>query len=151
MFRDRAHQFVHRLNWAIGVSEDEAEIDQFDDDTARYLVQEDVFGHVASMRVRSMEAPNLISHVFPHFRPFLFRDGVPSCEMTRFVRTPRKVPWDGGKFLDWCHTVTVHGFGFRRAYGLYTKPMLRVYRAMDHNPTTLAEQDGIMLGFWPAR
>lgn len=89
MFEARKRVFVDRLGWKIPVHRDRYEIDQFDTDTADYLVlQNPVRPHVASARLLSTERPHLLAELFPTLCENPVPTGPHIREITRFCIDP---------------------------------------------------------------
>jgi acyl-homoserine lactone synthase len=89
MHRDRKRVFVDKLGWDVPVVDAEYEIDQFDGDSAVYLLGLDGEGrHTGSLRLLPTTGPHLLSEVFPH----LCERGVPRgpdiWEISRLCTAP---------------------------------------------------------------
>lgn len=85
MFRARKEVFVDLLKWDVPVLAGEFEIDQFDDEHARYVIVADEHGaHLASARLLETTRPHILGNLFPG----LCAAGVPTgskvLEITRF-------------------------------------------------------------------
>ena len=66
MFAARKAVFVDLLEWEIPVLNGRYEIDQFDDELARYLILTDeTRGHVASARLLPTTRPHILDSLFP--------------------------------------------------------------------------------------
>lgn len=67
MFADRKAQFVDFFDWEVPVVDGRFEMDQFDTDTAVYIVAIDDAGrHEASLRMLPSWLPHLLGDIFPH-------------------------------------------------------------------------------------
>ncbi len=89
MHRDRKRVFVDRLGWRLPVRDGQYEMDQFDDESAVYLLATDAQGaHEGSLRLLPTTGPHLLSEVFPD----LCEGGVPRgpdiWEITRLCTAP---------------------------------------------------------------
>lgn len=90
MFADRKRLFVDLLGWAVPVVDDRYEIDQFDRDSATYLIATDHHGdHAGSLRLLPTVGPHILGDLFA----FLCDDGVPRggtiVEITRLCLPTR--------------------------------------------------------------
>lgn len=85
MYEARKRVFVDLLKWDLPVLADRYELDQFDDEHARYLIIADLEGgHLASSRLLPTVRPHLLDSVFA-----ALCDGPPPCgetiyEISRF-------------------------------------------------------------------
>ena len=89
MHRDRKRVFVDRLGWRLPVRDGQYEVDQFDGESAVYLLATDSQGnHEGSLRLLPTTGPHLLSEVFPD----LCEGGVPRgpdiWEITRLCTAP---------------------------------------------------------------
>ena len=90
MFEDRKAVFVDLLKWDVP-HDDRFEADQFDDDSAEYLIVNDRESgeHFASLRLLRTDRPHVLSTFFPE----LCERGVPSGpdirEISRMCLSPR--------------------------------------------------------------
>lgn len=66
MFAARKEVFVDLLGWQVPVLDGRYEIDQFDDEHARYLIVTDgTYGHLASARLLPTVRPHILDTLFP--------------------------------------------------------------------------------------
>ena len=85
MFAARKRVFVDLLKWDLPVADDELEIDQFDNEHARYLILlGDAGQHIASARLLPTNRPHILDSFFPRLcERAVPRDAV-SFEITRY-------------------------------------------------------------------
>lgn len=156
MFRDRAAQFIDRLEWDLTRDEDGGERDQYDAMNPLYLILERPDGgHAASMRVMPSVGRTMVNDHFTHLNhgvgiraPFIW-------ECTRFCLTPEA----GTEARTWAGTLMLGGqelglrFGLTRALGVYDARMAAIYKRIGWEPSFIgADRDGrdaICLGLWP--
>ena len=85
MFAARKEVFVDLLGWQVPVLEDRYEIDQFDDEHARYLIVTDSnLGHLASARLLPTTRPHILESLFPALCAGPVPQGPDTFEITRF-------------------------------------------------------------------
>lgn len=85
MFVARKEVFVDLLGWDVPVLEDRYEIDQFDDEHARYLiVTDDNLNHLASARLLPTTRPHILDSLFPALCAGPVPRGETTFEITRF-------------------------------------------------------------------
>lgn len=85
MFAARKAVFVDLLEWEIPVLDGRYEIDQFDDEHARYLILTDeAQGHVASARLLPTTRPHILDSLFPALSAGPIPCGADTFEITRF-------------------------------------------------------------------
>lgn len=85
MFAARKAVFVDLLEWEIPVLNGRYEIDQFDDELARYLILTDeTRGHVASARLLPTTRPHILDSLFPTLSAGPIPRGADTFEITRF-------------------------------------------------------------------
>jgi N-acyl-L-homoserine lactone synthetase len=89
MFEARKKVFVDLLRWDIPVLAGRFEIDQFDDEHARYIILLDAAGrHLASTRLLPTTRPGILSELYPELSDEPLPEGESIYEITRFCLTP---------------------------------------------------------------
>jgi acyl-homoserine lactone synthase len=89
MFAARKRVFVDLLGWDVPVIEGRYEVDQFDDDSAEYLVVADAEGrHLASARLLQTTRPHILDSLFPELCAGAPPRGRAVREITRFCLDP---------------------------------------------------------------
>ena len=85
MFAARKAVFVDLLRWDVPVLDGRFEIDQFDDEHARYLILTDLDGgHLGSTRLLPTERPHLLDSLYPELCEGAPPRGPAIFEITRF-------------------------------------------------------------------
>lgn len=158
MFRDRAAQFYHRLGWEVKVDGRGLEFDQYDDLNPLYVIMEDEAGqHVGSGRLMPTTGRTMLKEHFSDLTDGVQIESSLIWETTRFCVSPRisndrrlmmRVPaallWAG------CEIALRSGVEFYA--GVFSAPMLRVYKAAGWMPEVLGRRwtkDGeICAGLW---
>lgn len=85
MFEARKHVFVDLLGWDVPVLAGRFEIDQYDDEQARYLVLTDMGGgHLGSARLLPTTGPHILGELFPDLCEGAPPRGEAIAEITRF-------------------------------------------------------------------
>lgn len=85
MFAARKQVFVDLLGWEVPVLDDRFEVDQFDDEHARYLILTDEDqGHLASARLLPSTRPHILDSLFPALCAGPVPRGSDIFEITRF-------------------------------------------------------------------
>lgn len=89
MFAARKRVFVDLLGWDVPVVDDRYEVDQFDDESAEYLVVADGDGrHLASTRLLQTNRPHILGDLFPELCAGEVPRGATVREITRFCLDP---------------------------------------------------------------
>ncbi|MEO0342970.1 MAG: acyl-homoserine-lactone synthase [Pseudomonadota bacterium] len=151
MFKDRAAQFVSRLNWDIGVTFAGLEIDQYDDAGAVYIVATDINGrHAASMRLRPSLGATMLQEVFSdRFDVPLPANDI--WESTRFCVAPNSNQ-DGAVRVLLAGQSLGLAQGLEASLGVVYKHTLRIYRRLGWEPEVLQSASdptgSIVLGAW---
>jgi acyl-homoserine lactone synthase len=92
MFAARKEVFVDLLGWQVPVLDGRYEIDQFDDEHARYLIVTDLTcGHLASARLLPTVRPHILDTLFPALCAGRVPRGPETFEITRFC-LDRRLP-----------------------------------------------------------
>lgn len=85
MFEARRRVFVDLLGWDVPVLAGRFEVDQFDDEHARYLVLTDTGGdHLASARLLPTTRPHILGDLYPELCEEAPPRGPDIAEITRF-------------------------------------------------------------------
>ncbi|MEZ0243738.1 MAG: acyl-homoserine-lactone synthase [Sphingomonas sp.] len=86
MFEARKQVFVDLLGWDVPVLDGRFEIDQFDDEHARYLIlTDDDLTHLGSARLLPTARPHILDTLFPSLCAGPVPRGPSVYEVTRFV------------------------------------------------------------------
>ena len=89
MFAARKRVFVDLLKWDVPVLAGHFEIDQFDDEHARYIILLDAAGgHLASTRLLPASRPGILSELYPELAEEPLPAGDDAFEITRFCLSP---------------------------------------------------------------
>ena len=153
MFKDRAKQFVSRLNWsALNVDERGWERDEYDHLDPLYVIWEQADGtHGASMRLLPTNGPSMLHDHFGHVLPLHGYRSKEIWECSRFVVSPK------ANRLAAPALFVGAGELFRRNrarafLGLFDRRMLRVYKMMKNYPEILGiaegQEDWVAAGLW---
>lgn len=90
MLEDRKRVFVDLLQWNVPVIDGRFEIDQFDDDSAVYVIVDDAEGnHLGSARLLSTNRNHILKTIFPELCAGEIPAGAEVREITRFCLSPR--------------------------------------------------------------
>lgn len=152
MYKDRAAQFKHRLDWDVTVNEDGYELDQYDELNPLYVIWENANGtHGGSMRVMPTLGRIMTNEHFTHLT-----DGVTIAspliwECTRFCLAP-------GANSKVAAALLVSGlelglrFGLSQAIGVIYTKTLAIYRRIGWVPDVIGSdgdaKDSISIGVW---
>jgi len=153
MFRDRAAQFKHRLDWEVNVDENGWEVDQYDALNPLYAIWQDPDGrHGGSIRILPTVGRTMTAEHFRHLT-----DGVRIAspliwECTRFCLSP-------GASLDVAPALMAAGielglrFGLEQAVGVVYGRTLPLYRRFGWMPDVVGSagegRERICVGLWP--
>lgn len=89
MFTDRKRVFSDILKWDVSIHQDRYEIDQFDTDSARYIVVANNEGrHLASARLLPTSRDHILGAIFPNLCDGPVPIGEHIFEITRFCLSP---------------------------------------------------------------
>ena len=148
MFRDRATQFRDRLGWPVNVDSEGQEKDQYDELDPIYVIWQDSDGlHGGSARFLPTTGRTMVNE---HFLYLV--NGVPfndptMWECTRFCLAPKSnhrvasaLMFGGG--------VLMRANGLTHFVGVFSMPMLRVYRLIGAEPTVVGSDGNIGVGVW---
>ena len=151
MFRDRAAQFVGRLNWPLSLDQQGREIDQYDRLRPIYVICTDGAGrHQGSLRLLPTMGRTMMGENFPGLAPEGFRrPGIMEC--TRFCIAPRAPAHvSAALFLG----VLELGLdrGWTGSYGVFDARMMRVYQRLGTPAKLVATlgsgRDALCLGYF---
>jgi len=115
MFEARKRVFVDLLGWDLPVLADRFEIDQYDDQHARYLIVADADqNHLASARLLPTTRPHILSDLFPELCDAPAPTGPDTWEITRFcldrnLRAPERRRWRDALVTALAHYALEHG------------------------------------------
>jgi acyl homoserine lactone synthase len=153
MFRDRAAQFKHRLDWEVTVDENGWEVDQYDSLNPLYVVWQNPDGtHGGSLRVLPTVGRTMTAEHFVHLT-----DGVRIAspliwECTRFCLSP-------SASVDVAPALMLAGielglrFGLEQAVGVVYSRTLPLYRRFGWMPDVIGSagegRERISVGLWP--
>ncbi len=151
MFRDRATQFVGRLNWPLTLDARGREIDQYDALRPVYVVCSDAEGrHQGSLRLLPTMGRTMMGENFPGLAPDGFRrPGVTEC--TRFCIAPgAPAHVSAALFLGVLELGLERGWS--GSYGVFDARMMRVYQRLG-TPARLVSmlgegRDALCLGYF---
>lgn len=115
MFEARKRVFVDLLGWDLPVLADRFEIDQFDDQHARYLILADADqNHLASARLLPTTGPHILGDLFPDLCDAPPPASPTTWEITRFcldrsLRAPERRRWRDALVTALAHYALEHG------------------------------------------
>ena len=115
MFEARKRVFVDLLGWDLPVLADRFEIDQYDDQHARYLILADTDqNHLASARLLPTTRPHILGDLFPELCDAPAPTGPDTWEITRFcldrsLRAPERRHWRDALVAALAHYALEHG------------------------------------------
>lgn len=114
MFEARKRVFVDLLGWDLPVLADRFEIDQYDDQHARYLILADTdLNHLASARLLPTTRPHILGDLFPELCDAPPPTGPQTWEITRFcldrsLRAPERRRWRDALITALAHYALEH-------------------------------------------
>jgi N-acyl-L-homoserine lactone synthetase len=115
MFEARKRVFVDLLGWDLPVLADRFEIDQYDDQHARYLILADTDqNHLASARLLPTTRPHILGDLFAELCDDQPPTGPDTWEITRFcldrsLRAPERRRWRDALVTALAHYAIEHG------------------------------------------
>jgi acyl homoserine lactone synthase len=137
MFKDRAAQFKHRLEWSVSVDQNGWEVDQYDSLNPTYVLWENSDGtHGGSLRLMPTTGRTMAAEHFSHLT-----DGVRICspliwEITRFCLSPG-APSQVASALVAAATEFGLRFGIEQAICVVYTRTLGIYRRIGHAPDVI--------------
>ena len=153
MFRDRAAQFKHRLDWEVNVDENGWEMDQYDALNPLYAIWQDRDGrHGGSLRILPTVGRTMTAEHFLHLT-----DGVRIAspliwECTRFCLAP-DAPVGVAAALLVAGVELGLRFGLEQALGVIYAKTLPIYRRIGSSPDVIGMTgegtERIAVGLWP--
>ncbi len=153
MFKDRATQFKHRLDWEVTVDEAGWEIDQYDALNPLYIVWEDADGrHGGSVRIMPTTGRIMTNEHFLHLTGGVVIRSPLIWECTRFCLAP-SAPVGVAAALLAAGTELGLRFGLEQALGVIYAKTVPLYRRIGCAPDIIgtdgAGREAISVGLWP--
>ena len=152
MFRDRAAQFKHRLDWEVNVDENGWEVDQYDALNPMYAIWQNLDGrHGGSIRILPTVGRTMTAEHFLHLT-----DGVRIAspliwECTRFCLAPDTSAGVAAALLAAGVELGLR-FGLEQALGVISSKTVPLYRRVGSEPTVIGSRgegrERISVGLW---
>jgi len=153
MFKDRAAQFKHRLDWEVTVDANGREMDQYDLLNPLYIIHENADGrHGGSVRVMPTTGRIMTNEHFLHLTGGVRIASPLIWECTRFCLAP-DAPIGVAAALLAAGTEMSLRFGIKQAIGVIYARTLPIYRRIGCAPDVIGTdgqgRDAISVGIWP--
>lgn len=153
MFKDRATQFKHRLDWEVSVDDNGWEVDQYDAMNPLYIVWENADGsHGGSVRIMPSTGRIMTNEHFLHLTGGVRIASPLIWECTRFCLSPDAGPGVAAALLA-AGTELGLRFGLEQALGVVYARTLPLYRRIGCPPDVIGSggegRDRISVGLWP--
>lgn len=153
MFRDRAIQFKHRLDWEVTVDENGREMDQYDVLNPLYIICQNADGrHAGSVRIMPTLGRIMTNEHFLHLTGGVRIASPLIWECTRFCLAP-EAPIGVAAALLAAGTEMGIRFGIEQAVGVIYAKTVPIYRRIGCAPDIIgtdgAGRDAISVGLWP--
>jgi acyl homoserine lactone synthase len=153
MFRDRAAQFKHRLDWEVSVDERGWEIDQYDVLNPMYIICEGVDGrHAGSVRIMPTTGRTMTSEHFLDCTGGVRIASPLIWECTRFCLAPDAGAGVAAALLA-AGTELGLRFGLEQALGVIYTKTIPLYRRIGCAPEVIGSKgegkERISVGLWP--
>jgi acyl homoserine lactone synthase len=153
MFRDRAAQFKHRLDWDVTVDETGRELDEYDRLNPLYIVWETAEGrHGGSVRILPTTGRTMTSEHFLHLTGGVRIASPLIWECTRFCLAPDSGPGVAAALLVAGIELGLR-FGLEQAMGVIYSKTLPLYHRIGSMPDVIGSagegRDRISIGLWP--
>jgi N-acyl-L-homoserine lactone synthetase len=153
MFRDRAAQFKHRLDWDVTVDETGRELDEYDRLNPLYIVWETAEGrHGGSVRILPTTGRTMTSEHFLHLTGGVRIASPLIWECTRFCLAPDSGPGVAAALLVAGIELGLR-FGPEQAIGVIYSKTLPLYHRIGSMPDVIGSagegRDRISIGLWP--
>jgi acyl homoserine lactone synthase len=152
MFKDRAAQFKHRLDWQVSLDEKGWEVDEYDSLNPLYVIAEDSLGrHAGSIRIMPTTGRIMTNEHFLHLTggvritsPFIW-------ECTRFCLSPGASAGVAASLLAAGLELGLR-FGLEQAVGVVYSKTLPLYRRIGWAPDVIGaggdSREQISVGLW---
>lgn len=141
MYKDRAAQFKHRLNWEVSVDEKGWELDQYDNLNPLYIIYEDAQGkHAGSLRIMPTVGRIMTNEHFLHLTDGVHISSPLIWECTRFCLTPGAGPNIAAALLAAGVELGLR-FGLDQAIGVIYTRTLPIYHRIGHKPDVIGSDD----------
>lgn len=153
MFKDRAAQFKHRLDWEVTVDENGWEMDQYDVLNPLYIIYQNADGtHGGSVRVMPTVGRIMTNEHFLHLTGGVRIASPLIWECTRFCLAPN-APIGVAAALLAAGTEMGIRFGIEQAVGVIYAKTVPIYRRIGIMPDIIGTdgngRDAISVGLWP--
>lgn len=153
MFKDRAAQFKHRLDWEVHVDENGHEMDQYDVLNPLYIIAAGPDGrHAGSVRVMPTVGRIMTNEHFLHLTGGVRIASPLIWECTRFCLAP-DAPIGVAAALLAAGTEMGIRFGIEQALGVIYAKTVPIYRRIGIMPDIIGTdgngRDAISVGLWP--
>jgi acyl homoserine lactone synthase len=153
MFKDRAAQFKHRLDWEVSVDDRGWEIDQYDALNPMYIICEGVDGrHAGSVRIMPTTGRTMTSEHFLDCTGGVRIASPLIWECTRFCLAPDAGAGVAAALLA-AGTELGLRFGLEQALGVVYAKTLPLYRRIGCAPEVIGSKgegkERISVGLWP--
>lgn len=152
MYKDRAAQFKHRLNWEVNVDDKGWELDQYDSLNPLYIIYEDSQGkHAGSLRIMPTVGRIMTNEHFLHLTDGVHISSPLIWECTRFCLAPGAGPNVAAALLASGVELGIR-FGLEQAIGVIYTRTLGIYHRIGHKPEVIGSdnngRDSISICVW---
>lgn len=152
MFKDRAAQFKHRLDWDVTVDENGWEMDQYDQMSPLYIIWENADGtHGGSVRLMPTTGRIMTNEHFLHLTGGVRIASPLIWECTRFCLAPGATAGVAAALLVAGIELGLR-FGLEQALGVIYTKTVTLYRRIGSMPDIIGsdgdERDSISVGLW---
>lgn len=122
MHHDRKRVFVDRLGWSLPSRESWLEVDDFDNESAVYLVARspETGRHIGSVRLLPSTGPHMLASLFRHLCAANVPTGEDCWEISRFVTCPPEVEGTSVLKLHRLLALALIEFAFLKSIRRYT-------------------------------
>lgn len=153
MFKDRAAQFKHRLDWDVTVDENGWEVDEYDRMNPLYVIWERADGcHGGSVRIMPTTGRIMTNEHFLHLTGGVRIASPLIWECTRFCLAPESGPGVAAALLAAGVELGLR-FGLEQAVGVIYAKTIPLYHRIGSVPDVIGSGgeggDRISVGLWP--
>lgn len=153
MFKDRATQFKHRLDWEVSVDDKGWEVDQYDVLNPLYIVWENADGtHGGSVRIMPSTGRIMTNEHFLHLTGGVRIASPLIWECTRFCLSPDAGPGVAAALLAGGTELGLR-FGLEQALGVIYARTIPLYKRIGCPPDIIGTggegRERISVGLWP--